>query len=149
MRVRLHNRLPRWHRRTIYALLGILVATGVSWLAVAYVAAPPGETTPAPHAWAAPLLTLHGMAAYAALIACGLVGHAHLRVGWRVPSLRPAGAWLAAAILVLAVTGLGLYYVATEGAIPVLRWIHVAAGLLLPYWLVLHIVRGRRFAARH
>lgn len=148
MRGRLHNRLPRWHRRTIYSLTTLLFVTGALWLAVVYLAAPPGEPTPAPHEWAGPLLAIHGIAAYAALIAYGLVGHAHLRTGWRAPALRSAGTWLCAMIVLLAGTGLGIYYLAAETVIPAVRWTHVAAGVLLPCWLALHIVRGHRYAAR-
>jgi hypothetical protein len=144
MRGRLHNRLPRWHRWTIYALTGLLLVSGLAWLVVVYLLAPAGEPTPAPHALAGPLLIAHGVAAYAALFAYALVGHAHIRTGWRVPKLRGAAFWLCALVAVLAITGLGLYYVATESAIPLLRWMHVAAGMLLPCWLAFHIARGRR-----
>ncbi|HEY7945035.1 MAG: OapA N-terminal domain-containing protein [Burkholderiales bacterium] len=143
MRHRLHNRLPRWHRRAIYALTLLLIVSGLGWLAVVYLLAPAGEVTPAPHPLAGPLLAAHGIAGYAALIAYALVGHGHMRTGWRMPGLRSAGFRLAAAIAVLALTGLGFYYVATESMIPFLRWTHVAAGILLPCWLALHIARGR------
>jgi hypothetical protein len=149
MRTRLHNRLPRWHRWTVYGLTAVLVVSGLAWLGVAYVFAPAGEPRPAPHDWAGPMLTAHGIAAYAALIFYALVGQAHLRTGWRVTSLRNAGLWLCAMVAVLALTGVGLYYVSAEGAIPLLRWAHVAAGLALPGWLVLHILRGRRISGRH
>ena len=56
---------------------------------------------------------------------------------------------LLATIVFLALTGLGFYYIAAESAIPVLRWTHVAAGMALPCWLALHIVRGRRVTRRH
>jgi hypothetical protein len=144
MRPRVHNRLSRWHRRAIYALTVVLIASGVGWLVAVYVLAAPGESTPAPHTLAGPLLAAHGIAAYAALIAYALVGHAHMRTGWRVPMLRGAGLWLCATIGALALTGLGFYYVAAEGAIPYLRWTHVAIGVLLPCCLALHIVRGRQ-----
>jgi len=144
MTTRLHNRLPRWHRRLVYALTTVLVLTGAGWLAAVYLAAPPGEPTPAPHPWAGALLAAHGIAAYAALVAYAFVGHAHVRTGWRVPALRTAGAWLGASILLLAATGLVLYYVATEAAIPFARWTHIAAGVLLPIALVIHIRNGRR-----
>ena len=140
----MHNRLPRWQRRSIYALTALLVASGLGWLVTAYLLAPAGATMPAPHALNGPLLAVHGIAAYAALFAYGLVGHAHVRTGWRVPSLRSAGLLLCVAIALLALTALGFYYVATESYIPYLRWTHVAAGVLLPCWLALHIVRGRR-----
>ena len=146
MRHRTHNRLPRFLRRTIYALTALLLLSGLAWLAVVYLMAPPGEATPAPHAWAGPLLAAHGVAAYAALLACGLVGHAHLRTGWRVAALRSAGLALCSAIALLALTGLAFYYSANEAALPWLRWAHVAVGMALPGALALHIVRGRRAA---
>ncbi len=149
MRHRLHNSLPRWHRRTIYALTGALVISGLGWLVVAYLLAPAGEPTPAPHPLAGTMLAAHGIAAYAALFAFALVGHVHMRTGWRVPALRSGAAWLCATIAVLALTGLGFYYVATESAVPFLRWTHVAAGVLLPGGLALHIMRGRRASGRH
>ena len=148
MRTRLHNRLPQWHRWAIYALTALLVASGLGWLAVAYVFAPAGEPRPAPHDWAGPLMTVHGVCAYAALLVYALVGQVHMRTGWQVPSLRSAAFWLSAMIVVLAITGVGLYYVSSESAVPLLRWAHVAAGLALPGWLVLHILRGRRVARR-
>jgi hypothetical protein len=144
MRHRLHNRLPHWHRRTIYGLTILLIVSGLGWLAAVYLLAPAGEPTPAPHPLAGPLLTIHGTAAYAALFAFALVGHVHMRTGWRVPALRSAASGLCALLAILALTGVGFYYVATESAIPILRWSHVAAGVLLPLWLALHIVRGRR-----
>ena len=144
----LHNQLQRWHRRAIYALTVALIVSGIGWIVACYALAPPGDPTPAPHPFAGPLLAIHGISAYAALIAYALVGHAHLRTGWRVPALRSAALALLTTIAVLAVTGIGFYYVAAESAIPIIRWAHVAAGALLPCWLVLHIVRGRRVTRR-
>jgi hypothetical protein len=145
---RINNRLPAWHRRVIYALTFALVLSGAIWLIVAYLLAPASEATPAPHPWATAMLTAHGVVAYAALVAYALVGHAHLRTGWRVPALRSAAFVLCAAVVFLAVTGLGFYYIATESALPLLRWSHVAAGVILPCCLALHIVRGRRVTGR-
>jgi hypothetical protein len=146
---RLHNRVPHWHRRAIYALTVVLLLSGIAWLIVAYVLGPHGEPVPAPHPWSGMLLLVHGVAAYAALLAYALVGHAHLRTGWRVPELRNVALALCATIALLALTGLGFYYIAAEGALPFLRWSHVAAGVILPCWLALHIVRGRRVTRRH
>ena len=144
MRHRRHNRLPRGLRRSIHGLTTLLVLSGAGWLVVAYLLAPMGEPTPAPHPWGGPLLAVHGVAAYAALLACGLVGHAHLRIGWQLPGLRGPGASLCAVMAALALSGLGFYYSANEAALPWLRWGHVAAGVALPLALALHIARGRR-----
>ncbi|MEO8676434.1 MAG: hypothetical protein ABI569_12700 [Casimicrobiaceae bacterium] len=145
---RLHNRLSRWHRRAIYLVTGVLMLSGLAWLAVVYLLALPSEPTPAPQAYAGPLLAIHGIVAYVALVAYGLVGHTHMRTGWRVPALRVAAFWLCATLALLVGTGLGFYYVAAEAALPPLRWTHVAAGLFLPFVLALHIVRGRWIAGR-
>jgi hypothetical protein len=148
MRHRPHNRLPHLLRRSIYALTGVLVLSGLAWLGVVYLLAAPGEDTPAPHPLAGPLLAAHGMAAYAALAACALVGHGHIRTGWRLTLLRSAGLCLCLTLLGLVLTGLGFYYVANEAAIPWLRWTHVAGGIALPCVLALHIVRGRQATGR-
>jgi hypothetical protein len=149
MHSRLRNRLSPWHRWTIYALTGALLVSGLSWLIVSYLFVPQGETGPAPHPLGGPLLAVHGVAAGAAMIAYALVGHTHLRTGWQLPAIRGAALWLCAAILLLFLTGLGFYYVAAEGVIPYLRWTHVGAGLLLPAYLVRHIVRGHRVTRGH
>ena len=144
MKTRLRNRLSPWHRWTIYALTGAMLASGLGWLAVSYLLAPANEAGPAPHVLAGPLLAVHGIAAGVAMIAYALVGHTHLRTGWQIPAIRGAALWLCAAIVLLFLTGLGFYYIAVEGMIPYLRWTHVAAGLLLPACLVRHIARGHR-----
>jgi hypothetical protein len=145
---RLHNGLQRCHRVAIYALTVALIVSGIGWIVACYALAPPGDPLPAPHPLAGPLLAIHGIAAYAALVAYALVGHAHLRTGWRVPALRGAALALLATIVALGATGIGFYYVATESAIPIIRWTHIAAGVLLPCGLALHIARGRRVTRR-
>ena len=144
MRHRPHNRLPRWHRRSIHALTAVLLVSGLAWLALVYLAAPPGEETPAPHPLAATALAIHGIAAQLALVVFALVGHAHLRVGWRVAAQRSAAVGLVAALVVLQLTGLAFYYSANEAALPWLRWTHAGVGVALPAVLGWHIARGRR-----
>lgn len=139
-----HNRLPPWLRGSIYAVVAALLLSGLGWLLVAYALAPADEPTPAPHRWAGPLLALHGILAYAALILCALVGQMHLRVGWRRPEVRRRAVLLVTTLLALAITGLGFYYAADEDLVPWLRWSHVALGLLVPVTLALHVARGRR-----
>lgn len=143
-RPRAHNRLPRWHRRAIHALTVLLWLSGIGWLVLAYVLAPPGEETPAPHAWAGAALTVHGIAAQAALVAFALVGHAHLRAGWRAREQRPSGLGVGLALLLLAATGLGFYYSANEAALPWVRWSHAAIGAALPALVARHAARAWR-----
>jgi len=144
MRPRPHNRLPRWHRRAAHALSALLLLSGLAWLALVYLFAQPGDELPAPHPWAGPMLAVHGIAAQLALIVFALVGQGHLRAGWRVGAQRATGATLGTAIGLLALTGLGFYYSASEAALPWLRWSHVAIGIALPALLVWHASRARQ-----
>ena len=139
-----HNRLPRWHRRAIHALTALLWLSGIAWLVFVYTLAPPGEETPAPHAYAGTALTVHGVAAQVALIAFALVGHAHLRAGWRTREQRKSGIGVGLALTLLAATGLGFYYSANESALPLLRWSHVAIGAALPALVTWHAARAWR-----
>jgi hypothetical protein len=141
-----HNRLPPWLRRGIYAVSAALLASGLGWLVVAYALAPPGEPMPAPHPWAGPLLAVHGSLAYAGLLLYALVGQTHLRVGWRRRDIHRRAVLLVGALLALALSGLGLYYLADDVLLPWLRWSHVTAGALLPLALALHVARGRRMS---
>jgi hypothetical protein len=141
--VRPHNRLPRWHRRSIHALSAVLLLSGLAWLVLVYLLAPPGQETPAPHAFAGAALAIHGIAAQAALVVFALVGHAHLRAGWRTRAQRVNGAGVGMSMLLLLLTGLGFYYSASEAALPWLRWSHVAIGCLLPALVAWHATRAR------
>ena len=80
MRHRLHNSLPRWHRRTICTLTGALVISGLGWLVAAYLLAPAGEPTPAPHLLAGTMFVLTVAVIYYSgaliLLFCLLIGGA-------------------------------------------------------------------------
>jgi len=141
--VRSHNRLPRSLRRTIYAAIGALVLSGLGWLLVTYLLASPDEPRPAPHPWAGTLLMAHGVAAYIGLFACALAGHAHIRVGWHTTRMRPVGTLLLVALALLTTTGLVFYYSGNDQVVEVSRWAHVAAGVVLPLVLLVHILAGR------
>jgi hypothetical protein len=143
MRSRPHNPLPRWHRRSVRAMSALLLLSGLAWLVLVYGLAPPGEETPAPHAYAGTALAVHGVAAQVALIVFALVGQAHLRAGWRTAEQRTTGVGVGLALSLLVLTGLGFYYSANETALPWLRWTHVAVGVALPGLVAWHSARAR------
>ena len=90
MRHRFHNRLPRWHRLTIYALTAALGLR--NRLARRRLPASARRRDPRPRRtrWPARCSRCMGSQAMRGLIAFALVGHVHMRAGWRVPALRSA-----------------------------------------------------------
>jgi hypothetical protein len=148
MRRHPRNRLPPWQRRFIYLATGALIATGAGWMIVSYLLAPAGEAVPAPHAFAPALLAIHGIAAYLSLTALGFVCGSHLRNGWRLAAQRVPGILLWTAWVLLVATGIAFYYFVDDASRPMLRNLHIGAGLLMPIVLVWHIVQGRRLAGR-
>lgn len=136
--------LPRWQRWSIYASVGALLATGLLWLVVAW---PPGSdgdalsaTQRAVAGWA---LRSHGVVAYAMLVVAGSVLPVHLRLGWTRGRNRVSGGILAALLLVLATSGLWLYY-GTGSSRSTVSLLHWLVGLALPIWLGLHRTLGLR-----
>lgn len=137
--------LPRWQRRAIYVSIALLLISGVAWLLVT--GSNPADLSPAARSAATWLLRLHGASAYAVLIVAGSVLPLHLRLGWSRDRNRRSGSLLVALLLLLALSGLWLYYGPESGrdAASLSHWI---AGLVLPVWLLLHRVWGLRSRQR-
>lgn len=74
------------------------------------------------------LLTLHGISAYATLIVMGSLLPLHVRSGWHRRRKRWTGGTTLAALVLLAMTGLVLYYGGEETR-ETARWIHIGIGI--------------------
>ena len=141
------NPLRGWQRRLLYATAGLLLASGLCWLAVHYLWGAGADQLPHPlEPW---LMRLHGAAAFAALFLAGMLAAAHVPQGWRMSTRSPhlrrrwAGQRRTGLALCLlgaagAVSGYLLYYFAPEPVRPVLGWAHAVLGLLLAALLPLH-----------
>jgi hypothetical protein len=140
---------PRWFMSALVTGSGLLYATGLLL----------GPTTLemraawAP-AWRLPADTRLGMAALHAtlgllmMVALGALWSVHMRAGWRKRRQRGSGLLLAAALLWLAITAVGVYYLADEFLANVAGLSHLAVGglLLLPFaW---HALKGHRRRTR-
>lgn len=128
--------LPRWQRRTLYAVVVLLVASGIGWLLTAW-RADPEAMSAAARALSVWCLRVHGIAAYAALVIVGGLLPMHARSAWQRRRNRWSGALLSTLLLLLAATGLWLYYGPEAGRDLVSAW-HWVVGLVLPVWLLLH-----------
>lgn len=141
--------LPRWQRYAIYASLAALVLSGIAWLWAAWpLVVDSADALPARARsvalWA---LRLHGVAAYVALVVAGSVLTVHVRLGWSRRRNRASGSVMATLFVVLAASGLWLYYGGEAGrrGVSLAHWI---LGLAVPVWLVMHRALGLRSRRR-
>lgn len=136
------------HRRALYGVLLGLWLSGALWLLFHCFFFAPGEFGPTPHPLEKWWLRLHGLFAFATLVALGSVLPVHVRGAWQKRKNRATGVTLTAWVLWLAATGYALYYFATEANeawLPVLHW---APALALPLALQYHVRRRRARPAR-
>jgi hypothetical protein len=142
------TRLPRWHEWAIYFGFGLLLATGLGWLALDQWVRVAGEFGPEHHPAEHVTLILHGVAAYAFLLAAGAVIPVHVKLGWSQGRNKSSGVTLAIILGLLAVTALGLYYIGGEGVRGLASIAHWTIGIAALPALLIHALRGRRGAAR-
>ena len=136
------HRLPRWQRRSLYAVGALLLLTGIAWLAIHYsVGGGAGEL---PHPLEAWTMRLHGLAAFGALFMLGVLAASHVPQGWRMSgrhrwaSQRGTGFSLCLLGGVLAASGYLLYYFAPEALRPALGWAHSLTGIAMGAVVVVH-----------
>jgi heme A synthase len=132
---------PRF-RRALYAAFATLFITGVAWLiADGRKDSANGEDWQAASAY---LLMIHGGGAMVLLLLLGALFPVHIRRTWASRRNRFAGTVMMVFNALLIVTAFGLYYAGSETLRPWISDVHIAAGLLLPALIVVHVVLGRR-----
>ena len=137
------GRLPRWQEWTVYASFGLLIATGIAWLLFDHFVRVAGEFGPEPHPaehWA---LVAHGVVAYAFLVVAGTMIPVHVVAGWNSRRNLKSGITFASVLLLLALSGLGLYYVGGEIARQWISISHWVIGLIAVPTVLIHAVKGR------
>ncbi len=142
-------RLSRGFRTALYAALVALLATGMAWL---YLDVSRDPFQPGGSGQAGPLLlAVHGGAAMAFLILLGALIPLHVQGNWTRDRNRWTGVITLAINAALIVTAYALYYAGSDLLRNRASDLHIAAGLLLPLWLSVHVWlgwRARRAAQR-
>lgn len=137
-------RLERWQRRCIYAVLAWLTATGMLWLLAHYFMRSVGEFGERIHPLEPWSMKLHGAGAMAALFFIGSLLNLHFRRAIKSGRNLLSGWAMIVFLAALAISGYGLYYLASEESRPLWSIAHWVTGLVLPVLTVLHIVLGRK-----
>lgn len=115
-------RLGFVQKSAVWTATAVVALSGVAWFVLHdLIDAEPGETERL-------LLMLHGISAYAVLIAIGSLLPLHVRSGWHRRRKRWTGGSTLAMLVLLAMTGLVLYYGGEATREPA-RWIHIAIGI--------------------
>jgi len=132
-----------WHQRLLVHASGwMLLASGLVWLGVHYLAgAGAGEL---PHPLESWMMRSHALAAWVAAFALGEIAASHVPRGWhttmrrRTPAQRRLGLALCVMALALVLTGYALMYLVPEPARAVWGWAHSVVGVVMAGVLVVH-----------
>lgn len=115
-------RLGFVQKSAVWTAAAVVALSGVAWFVLHdLIDGEPGETERL-------LLMLHGISAYAVLIAIGSLLPLHVRSGWHRRRKRWTGGSTLTMLVLLAITGLLLYYGGEATREPA-RWIHIAIGI--------------------
>ena len=134
-------------RRSLYACLFVLAATGVAYAIPRYADLYFGREWPAV-ASPALMMKLHGAFSFWALLLLGGIWQVHVRVRIRRPANRGAGLVLIGAMTFLTVSGYLLYYLGSREAREFSSVAHTVCGLAVVAILAWHIRYGWRAARR-
>ncbi len=131
-------RFARTRRYTIYFIsIGVFV-TGVLWLIYHYFLRTPGpfgfQNNPLEGWW----LQLHGGFSFASLWVFGLLWSIHILRGWNMRWRRWSGGALVATVVLLTITGWGLYYFDSRVVREWTSIIHWVIGLISLVLFFLH-----------
>jgi hypothetical protein len=136
--VRAPVRLTTPRRLGLYGVGAVSWTTGALWLVFHYFMVRKTDFGPSPHPFEHWWLSLHGLAAFAALWMFGLMWGAHIAGGWKTGRRRITGSLLLLVLAELIGTGYLLYYPPGEGWVPTLSVLHWAVGLAAPLPFVVH-----------
>lgn len=137
-------RLERWHRVTLYTLLGALFLTGCLWLIVRYFMSQQTEFGPQNSPVQHLALKIH---AFFVMPFCFIIGSLllqHIRRAFQAQKNIYSGTVLLLTILILVITAYGLDYISNEESHVTWSLVHWILGSSLPIILWLHIQIGHK-----
>lgn len=130
-------------RRQVLAACGLVALSGVLWIVIGWNLDAEDYSDPL-RAWRHRVLVLHGVAAYVLLWIVGRLYTLHQQGNWRAQRNRASGMGLSVALLLLAGSGLTLYYPPHEDWRDAFSLLHQVVGVALVLLLPLHVWLARK-----
>lgn len=87
---------------------------------------------------------LHALMSFLMMVVVGALWSVHMRVGWRHRNNHRSGLMISGMMLLLLLSAVGIYYLADDALALDASLIHMVIGASLPFFLLYHIIRGRR-----
>jgi hypothetical protein len=139
---------PEWFVPVLVGTVLLMFATGLL-LAPTTLALRASLAMPRlPGAGRIAMAALHAAAGFALMLLLGALWAVHIRSGWRRRKQRTSGLMLGGALLVLAASALGVYYISDESLSGAAAFIHLGVGVALAGPFGWHWLRGRRLRRR-
>lgn len=137
-------------RRMVLATCWLVILSGVLWIALGWNLDGEDYSNPL-RTWRHRVLVLHGISAYLLLWVAGRLYALHQQGNWRTGRNRASGLTLSLALLLLAGSGLTLYYPPHEDWRGMFSLLHQSVGVALVVLLPLHVWLGKqvRLQLRH
>lgn len=130
-------------RQLVHAACWTVILSGLLWIGVGWVLDPQDFAHPL-RGWRHRLLVLHGMAAYMLLWLTGSLLTLHQMGNWRARRNRASGLALTGVLLLLALSGMTLYYPPHEDWRDAFSLFHQVLGAAAALLVPLHIRLGKR-----
>ncbi len=136
-------RVERWQRRWIFGVLLLSFASGAAWLVARYFLRSAGQFGESVNPIEPYAIKTHGAAAMLVLFFAGTLLNGHVRRALKAQRNRASGWMMIVTLLVLVLTGFGLYYLAGESDRAVWSAIHWIVGLVASANFIAHLLVGR------
>jgi drug/metabolite transporter (DMT)-like permease len=130
-------------RRQVLAACGLVILSGVLWIVIGWNLDAEDYSNPL-RSWRHRVLVLHGVAAYVLLWIVGRLYALHQQGNWRAQRNRASGLAMSVALLLLAGSGLALYYPPHEDWRDAFSMLHQVLGVALVSLLPLHVWLARK-----
>src|SRR5258705_12706580 len=125
---RVQHRLRRRHERFLYLTGAMLLLSGAGWLVAHYLLRAPGAFGAGPRPSEPWWMRLHGAAVIGFLVVFGALLPGHVVRNWRHRVNRYSGLAVVIAVILLALSGYGLYYLVDDRQRALARGLHWTGG---------------------
>jgi hypothetical protein len=138
-----------WRRQIgVFGGLGILLVSGLVWLYLDNFVRIPGEFGLVKSPMEPLFMKIHGAFAMIILTVMGTLFPIHIKGAWHRDRNRLSGFGMAIVMVIMVVTGYGLYYAAGEEMRHFISLAHWITGVVIPFVLGIHVFMGKRAIAK-